>query len=73
MGVDPECTCPFVRAGDYVSTTRCWDDMCAVHGVGTEYFRGLASMPYGYRDERGTSREEWEALRREEAGDGEED
>lgn len=68
-----ECTCPFVRAGDYVSGTRCWDDMCVVHGVGTEYFAGLAVLPYGYRDERGTSRGEWEEFKRQAAEREEED
>jgi hypothetical protein len=27
--------------------------------VGTEYFQSMKTMPYGYKDERNATREEW--------------
>lgn len=38
---------------------KSWSDICPEHGVGTEYFQKLDSLPYGYYDERYTTREEW--------------
>ena len=56
-----------MRAGNYVSGSRAWDDMCPVHGVGTEWFRSLRTLPYGFGGERETTREEWLELREREA------
>jgi hypothetical protein len=38
---------------------RSWHENCPEHGVGTEYFKGLGIMPFGYKNERKTSRESW--------------
>jgi hypothetical protein len=57
-----ECRCPHIRVGNEIWPQRSWDDACPLHGVGTEYFRSLPVMPYGYRDERTTTREEWLAF-----------
>jgi len=60
------CTCPHIRAGNQTFKERAWNDACPEHGVGTEYFQALPVMPYGYRDERTTTREEWLAFLRQE-------
>jgi len=57
-----ECTCPHIIVGHEVWPTTAWSDTCPRHGVGSEYFRTLAVMPFGFRDERNTTREEWLAF-----------
>lgn len=54
-----ECTCPHVMLGSERTSSRAWSDRCPEHGVGTQYFQQLKSMPYGYADERYTTREDW--------------
>jgi len=53
------CTCGHVRIGMEQAGLRSWSDRCGEHGVGTPYFQALAVMPYGYANERDTTREEW--------------
>lgn len=53
-----DCRCGTVRAGNQ-EFGKNWSDACPEHGVGTEFFRALPSMPYGYADERDTTREDW--------------
>jgi hypothetical protein len=47
------------------TSTRSWDPDCPEHGVGTGYFQSLPVLPFGYRNERETTREEWIQWRRE--------
>ena len=56
------CTCGHVNVGLDTTNLRSWSDRCDEHGVGTEYFRNLPVMPFGYAEERGTTREEWLAF-----------
>lgn len=53
------CTCPHVMIGSTVYPATSWSDMCEAHGVGTDFFRALKVKPFGYADERETTREEW--------------
>jgi hypothetical protein len=53
------CTCGHVWFGTYKTESRDWSDACPEHGVGTEYFQGMKQMPFGYAEERNTSREDW--------------
>jgi hypothetical protein len=57
-----ECTCPHLLLDRVVLEQRAWSDECPVHGVGTDYFRSQATLPYGYAEERDTTREEWLAF-----------
>lgn len=59
---DPACTCPHVMLDRELFPSTAWSDSCPVHGVGTEYFRALKTLPYGFGEERDTSREEWLAF-----------
>ena len=55
-----ECRCPPVNVGfERFWGSRVWNDACPEHGVGTDYFRNLTDIPYGYAGERETSREDW--------------
>jgi hypothetical protein len=54
-----ECECKPVYAGFENTGSVNWSDGCPEHGVGTDYFRNLPSLPFGYSRERNTSREEW--------------
>jgi hypothetical protein len=53
------CTCSHIMLG--LERTNClsWSERCEEHGVGTQYFRDLKTLPFGYADERETTREEW--------------
>lgn len=53
------CTCGHVIVRLNTTNIRSWSDRCEEHGVGTEYFRNLKVLPFGYADERETTREEW--------------
>jgi hypothetical protein len=55
----PECTCPHVVVDHEVYPATAWSDRCPVHGVGTDYFRALKHLPFGFAEERDTTREEW--------------
>ena len=61
-GMETWCSCPHIRAGNLVFKATAWNDACPEHGVGTPYFQALPSLPYGYGDERATTREEWLAF-----------
>lgn len=63
---DEPCSCPFVKVGRLTTSTRAWNEFCVAHGVGSEYFRTLKELPFGYAHERETSREEWLRACREE-------
>ncbi len=56
------CTCGHIVIGLEVTALRSWSELCPEHGVGTQYFRELPVMPFGYADERHTTREEWLAF-----------
>jgi hypothetical protein len=61
------CTCPEVMLDRRATGNYAWHELCEVHGIGTEYFRTLEKLPYGYAQERNTTREEWlEVLEKEE-------
>jgi hypothetical protein len=59
MTGNADCTCPQVKAGSYVSSSRAWEASCPVHGVGTVYFRSLGTPPFGYRDCQDMTRDEY--------------
>lgn len=54
-----DCTCGYIMLGSERTKNRNWSDMCAVHGVGTDYFRALKRKPFGYANEADTTREEY--------------
>lgn len=59
-----DCHCPPVNVGnERWWHQRAWSDICPEHGVGTDYFRKLGKMPFGFADERDTTREEWLAFK----------
>ena len=53
------CTCGHVMVGTERTDLRSWSERCEEHGVGTQYFRDLKALPFGYDGERDTTREEW--------------
>lgn len=54
-----DCTCPYVVVGLHRTNSRCLSELCVVHGIGSEHWRGLPQMPYGYADSRSMTREEY--------------
>lgn len=56
MPMVPECECRKVMVGWHATASREWDPLCPLHGVGTEYFRAMRELPYGFQGERRTSR-----------------
>jgi hypothetical protein len=57
-----ECTCPRVRVGREFGP-KGLSEWCAVHGVGSEHWRTLPVMPYGFSGTRDMLRAEFLELR----------
>lgn len=46
---------------------------CPVHGVGSAHWQALPQMPFGFHEERYTTREEWMAIRAQGDDNGDDD